>query len=204
MNNAPPYHNRKSNRLQGYDYSQFGTYFITICVDDRKFQLGKNVDGKMILNEFGKIAHDYLTRITEKYTQTQLHEYVIMPNHIHAIIVIKNGLAIHESPDLKKELSVGAIHESPLQTINEDKKRAIRESPLHSNLRRNMLLSKIVGWYKMNSAKYINITMQTSGKSFWQRDYYDHIIRNDSSFQTIADYIKSNPVNWKADRFFME
>jgi putative transposase len=247
MKNAPSYPNRQSNRLHGYDYSQDGLYFITICVNDRECLLGRIDEGKMILNGSGKIAQDYLLVIPEKYPQTQLHEYIVMPNHIHAIIEIKNVMAIHESPETNNNLPVGAIHESPLQsnnddtkrgihespeincqtttktiietnetislgaihesplhTNNDDAKRAIRESPLQRDQRRKMLLSKIIGWYKMNTAKYINIANGTSGKSFWQRNYYDHIIRNETSFQTIADYIKSNTSKWKEDRFFYE
>jgi putative transposase len=212
----PPYPNRQSNRLKGYDYAQAGMYFITICVNDRECLLGKIEDGKMILNGSGKIAQDYLMGIPEKYTQTELHEHVIMPNHIHAIIEIKNVTAIHESPVTNNGVSVGAIHESPetdngllkgaihespLQTNNDDTKRAIRESPLQRDQRRKMLLSKIIGWYKMNTAKNINIINGTAGKSFWQRNYYDHIIRNEASWQDISDYIVSNPAHWKEDRF---
>jgi REP element-mobilizing transposase RayT len=173
MKNNPPYHNRKSNRLPDYDYSKSGAYFITICVAFNKCLLGNIVEGRMVLNEFCKIAQDYLNGIPEKYTQAKIHEHVVMPNHIHAIIVIKNVMAIHESP-------------------------------LPIDQRRKMLMSKIIGWYKMNTAKHINIAMQTQGQSFWQRNYHDHIIRNQTSYQTIADYIKSNPVNWKKDRFFNE
>jgi REP element-mobilizing transposase RayT len=204
MKNNPPYHNRKSNRLPDYDYSKSGAYFITICVAFNKCLLGNIVEGRMVLNEFCKIAQDYLNGIPEKYTQAKIHEHVVMPNHIHAIIVIKNVMAIHESPDFNEGLSVGAIHESPLQTNTYDRERAIRESPLTIDQRRKMLMSKIIGWYKMNTAKHINIAMQAQGQSFWQRNYHDHIIRNQTSYQTIADYIKSNPVNWKKDRFFNE
>jgi putative transposase len=258
MKNDPSYPNRQSKRLQGYDYSQDGLYFITICVNDRECLLGRIEDGKMVLNGSGKIAQDYLLIIPEKYPKTQLHEFMVMPNHIHAIIEIKNVMAIHESPETNNDLPVGAIHESPLQTNNDDAKwvihkspeinyqttaktnidtnekvfhelsetdhrmssgaihesplqtnnddakRAIREWPLQRDQRRKMLLSKIIGWYKMNTGKYINIANGTMGKSFWQRNYYDHIIRNETSFQTIADYIKCNPAKWKEDRFFYE
>jgi putative transposase len=227
---------RKSLRLKGYDYSKAGAYFVTICIKDMVCMFGEIVNGEMILNKYGTIANKYLTEIPEKYNQTRLHEFVVMPNHIHAIIEITGSSvvgAIHESPDmLSPKISspdissnattvgaihespdtlphsnpVGAIHESPLQTNNNISVDAIRESqkqelPLRDQ-RRKMLLSKIVGWYKMNTAKQINIILKTEGSSFWQRNYYEHIIRNEKSYQTIADYIMWNPKKWKDDKFY--
>jgi REP element-mobilizing transposase RayT len=197
---------RKSLRLKGYNYSKAGAYFITICVKDMVCMFGKIANGEMVLNKFGTIANKYLTEIPEKYNQTRLHEFVVMPNHIHAVIEITGVGAIHESPDILSDATVGAIHESPLQTNNNISVDAIHESqkqelPLRDQ-RRKMLLSKIIGWYKMNTAKQINIIRQMEGSAFWQRNYYEHIIRNEKSYQTIADYIMRNPIKWKVDKFY--
>ena len=97
-----------------------------------------------------------------------------MPNHFHGII----------------EINVGAIHELPEPEFY--------QLPKHL-LRRKMLLSKIVGYFKMNSAKEINILRNTSGNTVWQRNYYEHIIRNENSLERIRTYIKNNPWNWKDD-----
>lgn len=175
---SPQHSHRRSLRLKGHDYSKAGSYFITICIKDMVCMFGKITNGEMTLNKYGTIANKYLTEIPEKYNLTRLHEFVVMPNHIHAIIEITGSSTI------------GAIHESPKQELT------LRDQ------RRKMLLSKIVGWYKMNTAKQINIIRQMEGSAFWQRNYYEHIIRNEKSYQTIADYIMSNPIKWQDDKFY--
>ncbi|MEP1307584.1 MAG: transposase [Balneola sp.] len=175
--------NRQSMRLQGYDYSRPGFYFITICVQNMKHIFGDVIDGKMHLNELGKIARDYWNTIDNRYPNTRVDAFIIMPNHVHGIIEI-----INPNP------MVGAIHESPLPLGNDIE-------IIHKN-RRKMLTPKIVGWYKMNTAKQINQTRQTPGTKIWQRNYYDHIIRNEKSLYRIREYIKQNPENWNKDRFW--
>jgi REP element-mobilizing transposase RayT len=169
----PNYH-RHSIRLPGYDYSQEGAYYITICTYNRQNLFGEIVNNEMILNEYGEIANKYWNEIPKHYTNTQLDEYVIMPNHIHGIIFI-----------------VGAIHELPLQQ-NE-----------FSQLiqRRKMLLPKIIGRFKMNAAKQINQIRQTPGIPVWQRNYYEHIIRDTDDLSRIRHYISDNPKNWNNDEY---
>ena len=101
-----------------------------------------------------------------------------MPNHIHGIIIITKSV-------------VGAIHESPLH-----------EMPLRDK-RRQMMLSKIIGQFKMNSAKQINLSKNISGTPVWQRNYYERIIRDDDELNRVRGYIKNNPVNWKQDRNYI-
>ncbi|MEQ9090551.1 MAG: transposase [Balneola sp.] len=175
-------HDRQSMRLQGYDYSRPGFYFITICAQNMEHIFGDIIGGKMQLNECGEIAWHYWNTIENRYPNTHVDEFIIMPNHVHGIIEIVN-----ENP------FVGAIHESPLRTeINTE---------LYRKNRRKMLIPKIIGWYKMNTAKQINQVRQTPGQKSWQRNYYDHIIRNEESLFHIREYIKHNPENWNKDRF---
>ena len=166
----------ESIRLPGHDYSSPGAYFITICTHNRQYLFGEIVNNEMILNEYGEIANKYWYEIPKHYTNTQLDEYVIMPNHIHGIIFI-----------------VGAIHELPLQQ-NE-----------FSQLiqRRKMLLPKIIGRFKMNAAKQINQIRQTPGIPVWQRNYYEHIIRNDNELNKIREYIINNPLTWQTDENYV-
>jgi REP element-mobilizing transposase RayT len=174
--------NRQSMRLQGYDYSRPGYYFITICVQNMEHLFGAVVDGKMILNDFGEVASDYWQQIDIRYPNTIIHEHVIMPNHIHGVIEIVNPAPF-----------LGAIHESPLRKgLNPE---------LYRKHRRKMLIPKIIGWYKMNTAKQINLIRKTPGIKLWQRNYYDHIIRNEESLFHIQEYIKNNPRKWDKDRF---
>ncbi len=187
----PNTHRRRSVRMQGYDYSQAGLYYVTICTQGRECLFGNITDKKMILNDIGTIAYEYLIHIPDRYPQTTMHAFVVMPNHVHAIIEIL------ESGD-SESLPVGAIHESPLQEV------ILHEKPPLSlrDQRRKMLLSKIMGWYKMNSAKHINIILDRTGIPFWQRSFHDHIIRDEQSYLTIKDYINNNPANWNDDPFY--
>jgi REP element-mobilizing transposase RayT len=167
-------YNRRSIRLKNYDYSSPGAYFITIVTNNRQYLFGEIVNNEMILNEYGEIANKYWYEIPKHYTNTQLDEYVIMPNHIHGIIFI-----------------VGAIHELPLQQ---------NEFPQLIQ-RRKMLLPKIIGRFKMNAAKQINQIRQTPGIPVWQRNYYEHIIRDTDDLSRIRHYISDNPKNWNNDEY---
>lgn len=181
----PKRHHRRSIRLQNYDYSQSGFYFITICTEDRACILGEIIQGEMVLNELGAIVQKAWDT-PSNYPNVEMDAFVVMPNHVHGIVWIQESIgAIHHS--------VGAIHESPLT-----------EPPEHNpyrNERRKMLLSKIVGKFKMVSAKQINIARNSEGIRVWQRNYYEHIIRDEKSYLRILDYIQTNPAKWSCDKF---
>jgi REP element-mobilizing transposase RayT len=174
MKYNPEKHHRRSIRLQGYDYSQPGAYFITICTKDRKYLFGNIIDGKMVLNEYGKIAQQCWLDIPLHYQNVELNEFVVMPNHVHGIIIIN----INDT--------VGTIHELPLHEL------PLHELPLQKQQRRLMTLPKIIGRFKMNSAKQINQLRQTPGIPLWQRNYYEHIIRNKHELNRIKEYIINN------------
>ena len=125
------YTRRANNRLIGYDYSQTGYYYVTICTKNRQKLFGMVQDGCMIMNDCGSIVSVCLQNIPKKYTDLQLDVHVIMPNHVHCIINIKSD--------------VGAVHEPPVHN------RTIRELSLQD--RRKMILPKIIGCVKMQSAK---------------------------------------------------
>jgi REP element-mobilizing transposase RayT len=165
-------HHRRSIRLHGYDYSQAGAFFLTFCTQNRECLFGDVVDGKMQLNDAGKIVADEWLKIAEIRDDIELDEWIVMPNHFHGILTINN--------------TVGAIHESPLQmTITQ---------------RRNMTLPKLIGRFKMLSSKRINEMRDTPGIKLWQRNYYEHIIRKDDSLCRIREYILNNPLQWEMDR----
>ncbi len=165
---------RKLLRLQDYDYSKSGAYFITICTYDRRNIFGEIVGAEMQMNEFGKVVESCWNELPMHYFEIELDEFVVMPNHMHGIIMIlENG-------------AVGAIHELPLPRTRPE--------------RRKMLLPKIMGRFKMGSAKLINKMRNTSGNPIWQRNYYEHIIRNEKSLHRIQGYIDTNPARWQYDR----
>lgn len=164
---------RKPNRIRNFDYSQSGYYFVTICVKNREEWFGKIINGKMVLNKFGKIANNVWLNIPIHYQNVILDEFVIMPNHIHGIIIIKQ---------LHQTVGTG---QCPVPTINKNIKYG--------------LISKIINGFKNITTKKIRYVY---GKpSFrWQRSFYDHIIRNEQSLFAIRQYIKDNPSKWNDDR----
>ena len=163
---------RKRLRLKGYDYSQPGAYFVTICTKNRVNCFGEIVNGQMRGNGLAAVVQSCWNDLPNHYPNAQLDEFVIMPNHVHGIIFIVDA--------------VGSIHESTLP-------KTIRE-------RRAMLLPKIVGRFKMNSAKRINELRGSPGVPVWQGNYFEHIIRNDKSLERIRDYIAANPQRWHLDK----
>ncbi len=165
---------RRSIRLNEYDYSQAGAYFLTICTKDRLCLFGKDVAGKFTINNYGKIILGFWKDLNQLYPNVKTDAFVVMPNHVHGIIMV--------------EEKVGAIHEVPLQNRN------------HKMKRRQMLIPKIVGTFKMKSSKQINAIRDTANVSVWQRNYYEHIIRDEDSLTRIREYIKNNPLTWNLDK----
>jgi putative transposase len=171
---------RRSIRLQAWDYSWPWWYYVTIVVNDGRTIFGKVVNDEVRLSRFGQVVQEKWLAIPKRYKNVELDNYVVMPNHFHGIVIISDN-------------PVEAIHESPLRRdINPSHEEYIKR-------RRRMTLSKIVGWFKMNSAKQINLEQQTSGRAVWQRGFYDHIIRNDADLHRIRTYMANNPLQWAID-----
>jgi putative transposase len=159
---------RCSLRLKGYDYGGYGAYFVTICVTKRKCSLGSVVNGIFQLSKYGKIAADSWKWLQDHYSFVKLDEWVIMPNHLHGIVVL--GDSWSESPsDL-----MGRIRSKPL--------------------------GRLIGAFKTVSTKKINVIRQMEGVPFWQRNFYDHVIRDEDSLNRIREYIVTNPQRWELDR----
>lgn len=189
----PNIHHRRSIRLKGYNYSQAGLYFITICCQNRICRFGNVVDGEMMLNEFGIVAYNEWVKLSERFSNFELDVFQIMPNHMHGIILLN-------------DISVGAgvnPAQNDLYTQNDGKtndnnRTTARVAPTVSN---------IVGAYKSLVANgcldIFKSQNETMGK-LWQRNYYEHIIRNEQSYQTIAEYIINNPAKWADDKFYLK
>ena len=177
------YHNRRSIRLREYDYSHSGYYFVTICIDDRMKRLfGDVVDGEFVGNEFSGIVHACWNDLPNHYTHIRLDEFVIMPNHIHGIIVIRDSTNI-----------VGAgFKPAPTTGTGRDWNRAgFNPAPTTRHG-----LPEIVRALKTFSSRRIN---QTGMLFKWQRDYYEHVVRNETSLFLIRKYVRENPVRWECD-----
>lgn len=165
--------NRKANRLRHYDYSQSGAYFITVCTKDQKCLFGPVSDSKMQLNVLGQIVINTWLEVIESNSNVTSDYSVVMPNHFHAILNIEND-------ELEKKLLIS------------DKESEQR--------RKTMLLSKIVGRFKMRSAKRINQARNIPGEALWMRSYWDRVIRNEEELMKIREYIQNNPLKWELDK----
>lgn len=178
----PQKHHRKSIRLKGYDYSQAGAYFATIVTNHRDSLFGEVINKEMILNDFGKIADECWSAIPEHFPNVELGAYVVMPNHVHGIIVIRND----ESPShlgIIDDVGRGAIYRAP--TVERFGKPTIRSLPT------------IVRTYKAAVTRRIGREHNATG--IWQRNYYEHIIRDEKDLQNKTDYIEANPSLWDED-----
>ena len=187
-------HHRHSIRLKGYDYSADGFYFITICTKDRQHLFGRVVNGEMVLNEKGKIVKsEWLNTINVRQGEVILHEFVVMPNHFHAIIEICRRGVSH-TPQLRTPDGGVCNTDKGLCDMNRgvcDMNRGVCDTPLRSP---SKTVGAIVRGFKSAVSKKI-------GFSAWQRNYYEHIIRDARGFEKISKYIRDNPACWNMDRF---
>jgi len=158
---------KKQYRLPHYDYSQNGCYFVTICTKNRK-----NSFGKIQLSEIGQIAKKYWLEITDRFNKVTLDEWMIMPNHVHGIVIIgENNVNCRNTP---RRVPTGM-------------------QPLIKNS-----LSSIINHYKGNVKRFCN---KNGFNHFsWQSRFYDHILRNENSLNKIREYILNNPLKWDLDK----
>jgi len=172
-------HHRNSIRLKGYDYSQSGAYFITICAKDRECLFGEMVDGKMALNSAGQIVYDEWLRTGEIRSNAALDVCVAMPNHFHGIIVISNP-AVGATHRIAHDVMVAhdvAQDVMPDKTIS--KRATHRVAPTKPCGPVSGSISAIIGQFKSIATKKINQLRNTPGVAVWQRNYHEHIIRNE-------------------------
>jgi putative transposase len=179
---------RRSLRLPDYDYSQPGAYFVTLVTYQLEHLFGDFTDGEMRQNIAGKIVWEVWQSLPSRYPNISLDEAVVMPNHFHGIVIIEENPVVDAVAAIHVAIHVAAIHELPLLPL-----------PLPRLTRRRMLIPLVVGYFKMNSAKRINILLDNSGVPIWQRNYYERIVRNDQAYNAIRQYIHSNPVSWNTD-----
>ena len=197
------------NRLQYWDYSANGYYFITICVDNRESILGEIKNSEMILSAYGEIVRNEIIKMNDYHVRANIHEWVVMPNHIHLLIELMDGDDGHVKKIHSGKIHVKKIHEFSLQQRPPQSrppwlhdlnyKPTIDEIKQYRKQRRRMIIPKMVGKLQMQTSKQINIKRNTPGVQNWQSSYHDHIIRDAKSYQRIKDYIVNNPKNWEED-----
>ena len=179
--------NRRSIRLPGYDYASGGSYYITIRAHNRECLFGEVVDGKMRLNEYGEIVRDEWERSGEIRHGLVVDAHVIMPNHLHGIVTIV------------EERNVGAHSCAPLPNDAP----LPNNAPLHANLPRRppRSIASFVAQFKATATRRINGLRDTQGARLWQRNYYEHVVRDEDDFYRIQAYIEDNPGRWAEDEY---
>ena len=183
MKYDPNKHHRRSIRLPGYDYRQPGAYFVTICAYQRQCVFGDVVDGQMVLNQYGMIVADTYQWLCDHYSYLHTDEWLVMPNHFHAIMVITDqSRTDNDKP--RRGVSRNAPTTRNAITINKQRKP----------------LGRLIGAFKTVSTKKINTLRDAPGTKLWQRNYYEHIIRNQDAMDKIRNYIVNNPVSWSIDQ----
>ncbi|WP_205500859.1 transposase [Rufibacter psychrotolerans] len=171
---------RKRNRLLGFDYRQDAFYFVTSCVKEMACVFGDVVNGAMHLNGYGQIAERQWFWLLEQYPYLRSHAFVVMPNHIHALVEIS-----------REDLESGA--EAAMR------ERTGRDLSVPYGMQKIKSLSEIMGAYKTTTSKLIRLAGMP--EFAWHRSFHDHIIRDEKSFFNIKNYIEHNPAKWKDDTF---
>ncbi len=169
----PAKHHRRSIRLRHYDYSSVGAYFITICAYNRECWFGEIVNGKMRLNEYGAIIHEEWIKTGQIRCNITLDEWIIMPNHVHGIIIINCRGTLQRAPT-KEQFG----------------------KPISNSI------PTIIRLFKSTTTKQINQIRKTPGIPVWQRNFYEHIIRDENSINEIREYIRYNPMRWEEDKYY--
>jgi putative transposase len=172
---------KNSLRLTGWNYSDYGHYFITLCVRNKIEKLGNIKNGLLFLNKYGKIANLFWKNIPDYYKNVYLDGHIIMPNHIHGII------HIDAAPCVRAE-----YYSALTDTADRIFKGAAKKSTIG-------LLSKIIRSFKCACISYFKKNFNDFDFQ-WQRSYYDHIIRDENALARIQRYIINNPIKWQSDR----
>tara|TARA_R110001583_G_scaffold61148_3_gene181070 strand:- start:9757 stop:10356 length:600 start_codon:yes stop_codon:yes gene_type:complete len=183
----------ESHRKLDWNYADAGDYYITICIEDMQCILGCVVDAKMVLNDFGKIVQSELIKSADIREELQLGEFVVMPNHIHVIIILNdmgnNANAAHIAHTAETHGRASVSGQMPY--------------------RRPQSISSFVAGFKSAvvsavddfiDEQALDIPKYNRRNKFWQSNYHDHIIRNQPEYYRIAKYIGDNPQKWERDK----
>jgi putative transposase len=190
MNYDPDKHHRRSIRMRGYGYAQEGVYFVTVCAQDRQCLFGEVVDGEIRLNDAGRMVQAVWKELSIHYPGVEGDGFVVMPNHIHGVIILV-GAGPRACPDEGPRVMVGP--------------RACPEKGQPQGVAPTLSLPDVVHRFKtLTTKRYADGVKQLGWIPFdrrlWQRNYYEHIIRDEESLSRIRQYILDNPARWEFDR----
>ena len=219
MKYDPAKHKRRSIRLKGYDYSAPGAYFITICIHQRQCLFGQVVLGQMELNATGLWVHACWQRLPHQFSGLTLDVFVFMPNHMHGILWLGDDTPCGDGGDicddgdaprkgeafghqLLEQPKVFQPNASPLptRTVTPISPDTCTIAPTHPIGTTPGSTSAIIQNFKSISTRRINQLQRSAGRTIWQRNYYEHIIRDERALQNIRNYIRNNPPAWEKDQ----
>ncbi len=195
---------RRSIRLKDWDYSRTGMYFGTICAQNRVCLFGDVVNGDMRLNDAGRMVEKWWSELNHKFPMVQTDQFAVMPNHVHGIIAIV-GAALRVCPhDLPVCPDEPGAHTGAGAYTNMGAHTGVG-AHTSAGTHIGVPLPRIVQWFKtMTTNEYIRGVKQFGWPRFdrrlWQRNYYEHIVRNDDELNRIREYIMNNPLKWELDR----
>lgn len=205
-------HRRRSIRLKGYDYSQSGLYFITICTQNRECLFGNVVNKKMILNDAAQMIGKWYDELENKYPDKKCHERIVMPNHFHCIIENIPGAHVGAPPrgrPIIPDRGRPIIPDRGRPNIPDRGRPNIPNGNPETkygptNQKYNATVGDAMDWFKtMTTNEYIRGVKNFNWKRFdgklWQRNYWEHIIREEAEYKRIANYITDNPGKWIDD-----
>ena len=194
----------EGNRMRILNYSAPGYYFIANNIQGRHWILGQASNQQMVYSEYGEIVKKEVLKIPEYHPRIILEEWVVMPNHFHLLIELKdygfhNGISQVDDCNMQKNyefyLSERWWNKPSYYPI-------AKEVEEYCKLRRRMIIPKLMGKLQMKTSKGINMLRKTPGTKNWQHDYHDHVIRDRAAYINIKNYIINNPKNWKQDTFY--
>ena len=186
--------NRRSIRLERYDYSQFGAYFVSICTHKRACLFGRITDGKMILSAAGQIVAEEWLKTAEIRPNVRLDEWVVMPNHFHGILILKTDQDTPAGARRTVPETVRYAHLTPSQTKNTAPKIERFGKPVLGSI------PTIVRSFKSAVTKRMNEKYTLPDKKLWQGGYYERVIRDDEEMNHTREYIAYNPLQWQLDK----
>ncbi len=184
MGYDPEKHHRRTTRLKGYDYSQPGYYYVTLCIHERKKLFGDVIDGEMRLSDCGQVAYSIWSALPQRFPGIEIDQFVIMPNHLQGIIVLSGGTThIGESRD-ETPRGEAVKHPMPMPMSG--------PAPTLGQIIRNF---KALTSYSLHKAGYAAFA--------WQERYNEHVVRNPPDLKRIREYIVNNPAHWAADEHYL-
>ena len=190
---------RQSIRLKGYDYTQVGAYFVTMVAHDRSLQFGEIADGEMQLRDAGRIVRVIWEKLPAFYPGVEIDEFVVMPNHFHGIVVLVGvGPGAYPPGPSDQPRSAATTREPAMESGGGQ-----AQGPAPTDVKR-MSVGDVVSRFKtMTTKRYADGVRDLGWPAFagrlWQRNYYEHVVRDDAELDRIRQYIGSNPSRWAED-----